>query len=95
MVAIKTDENIVRARIACCEAGHPPPRPTNKKWEKRNSAIKTAINSYRAEQEKNKQEEENSDQEEDLINDPSLKEKQWKESIEYKLLMAVAHNSKL
>lgn len=94
--ALILDEDIARTRIASCEA-HLPPPPPNPKWAKRNQRILNAVNAYRAEQEENKKkpDSDDSDLEDDLNSSTEREARQWKESPELKLLMAVAHNTKV
>lgn len=93
--ALILDEDIARTRIASCEA-HLPPPPPNPIWAKRNQRIFNAVNAYRAEQEakKDKPESDDSHLEDDLKSSTEHEAQQWKESPEFKLLMAVAHNTK-
>lgn len=95
--AAKIDENISRGRIASCEAGLKGDPPI-KKYAKRNEAIRASMNTYLKSVEllvraRNEQDDDLS-ADEDVLDQSELRD-QWQNSPEFKLLMAIAHNSKL
>lgn len=98
---LKLDENISRAKIVSCEAGHEPPKKKAKDAKHENS-IKNAVLSYQkavaaeAEKQKKAAAELDSDDEQQPQDEDVMEQRQkWLNSPALQLLKAIAHNTTL